>query len=184
MKRCAYCGRENPDGAIRCQECGTDESTPTAPPTLSAADKLELETEPPDPEPFESEDEPAMLCPYCVFPNSPDASWCRKCGSPVNYGAIVGPADAARATIFVWLGALRGRPKLFVLLTIWLFFLPAFVVNLFGTLGLVVQILTGQAHPVSVLVLCWSATFGGAAFLMLYRITRNFFTVPKIILED
>jgi Putative prokaryotic signal transducing protein len=25
MKECAYCGRQNEDAAMRCQECGTDE---------------------------------------------------------------------------------------------------------------------------------------------------------------
>jgi hypothetical protein len=30
MKECAYCGRENQDAAVRCQECGTDEFTTAA----------------------------------------------------------------------------------------------------------------------------------------------------------
>jgi hypothetical protein len=49
MKRCAYCGRENEDGAIFCRECGTEEfgavttatgseskREPVGPPPLSA----------------------------------------------------------------------------------------------------------------------------------------------------
>jgi len=28
MKKCAYCGRENADDAVRCRECGTQEFTP------------------------------------------------------------------------------------------------------------------------------------------------------------
>jgi len=30
MKTCAYCGRENDDAALRCQECGTEEFNTTA----------------------------------------------------------------------------------------------------------------------------------------------------------
>jgi hypothetical protein len=33
MKSCAYCGRENPDSATRCRECGTDEFVAAIPPT-------------------------------------------------------------------------------------------------------------------------------------------------------
>lgn len=125
-----------------------------------------------------------MLCTYCVFPNSPEASWCRKCGSPVNYGGIVGPVDAARATMFMWLGALRGRPKVFVLVTIWIFFLPLFLIQLFGTLAFAWLFLTGEANPFTVFVMGYSVVLCGAAFLMLFQVTRNFFTVPKITLDD
>lgn len=31
MKKCAYCGRENPDGAEYCRECGTRFATPSDP---------------------------------------------------------------------------------------------------------------------------------------------------------
>ena len=33
MKSCAYCGRENPDTATHCRECGTDEFVAAIPPT-------------------------------------------------------------------------------------------------------------------------------------------------------
>src|ERR1043166_98917 len=43
MKTCAYCGRENPDAATLCIECGTDEfKTPGQPPPLKLRDLFEF----------------------------------------------------------------------------------------------------------------------------------------------
>ena len=41
MKKCAYCGRENSDDAVRCSECGTDEFKTEARDTLPELDEQE-----------------------------------------------------------------------------------------------------------------------------------------------
>jgi len=114
MKSCAYCGRENQDDATHCHECGTAEFVVPVLPPASLQQRIEA-PEPPDPEPDVPPDGEAALCTYCLFPNLPEASWCKRCGASVSFASIVGPADAARASGFMWRGALRGHPKPFVL---------------------------------------------------------------------
>lgn len=45
MKSCAYCGRENPDSATQCRECGTGEFAPQSPPTTTVAVNDALDSE-------------------------------------------------------------------------------------------------------------------------------------------
>jgi len=49
MKSCAYCGRENQDGATHCHECGTDEFAAPNPPTAvhTTSDPVATATEAP-----------------------------------------------------------------------------------------------------------------------------------------
>jgi hypothetical protein len=41
MKKCSYCGRENPDNAVNCFECGTDEFESNAPAQAEKNDDLD-----------------------------------------------------------------------------------------------------------------------------------------------
>ena len=43
MKKCAYCGRENQDGATRCRECGTEFIAEQTPVRLSSSDEERLQ---------------------------------------------------------------------------------------------------------------------------------------------
>src|ERR1043166_2109055 len=118
MKRCAYCGQENEDTSVHCRECGTEEFLV---PTLTEptnADSVAPKSESPELMPEIPADGESVLCTRCLFPNLPDHYWCKRCGSPIDFGAIVGPVDAARASGFMWRDALQGRPKTFVLLSV------------------------------------------------------------------
>src|SRR6266702_4246755 len=113
MKNCAYCGRENTDDAVNCRECGTSEFAISAPLQRPVQKIEEMPAEFPEPEPDIPPDGESALCTYCLFPNLPEALWCKRCGASVSYASIVGPVDAARAAGFMWRGALRGRPTRF-----------------------------------------------------------------------
>jgi hypothetical protein len=84
--------------------------------------------------------------------------------------------DAARAAGFVFRRAVEGRPKLIVVLGIWLYFFPAFLVNL----QLLAAILSGDFGGLRGLVLVWLALAGATVCAsMLYRVTRNYVTMTS-----
>jgi hypothetical protein len=115
----------------------------------------------------------AALCTYCLFPNVPDEPWCKRCGASISFASIVGPLDAARASGFMWRGALRGRPTRFVLVSVWLLFFPKLALDLLAAFA----ILTGGMDGPVALLLFWVAlAFGAVAFAMLYQVTRNYLT--------
>ncbi|MDB6035285.1 MAG: Double zinc ribbon [Verrucomicrobiales bacterium] len=176
MKNCAYCGQENADDASACQECGTAEFNGPTAPSAPVQQTIEPLAEFPDPEPDISPEEESALCTYCVFPNSPEASSCKRCGASIGYPSIVGPVDAARASGFMWRGALRGRPKRFVLFSIWVLFLPLLIINSLSALS----ILFGAAGAVALPFFWLSLGFGAVSFTMLYRVTKNYFGGPII----
>ena len=181
MKNCAYCGRENADDATCCRECGTSEFVAAAQSSPPVREEVERAAAFPDPEPDVSADDESALCTYCLFPNLTDASWCKRCGASIGYGSIVGPVDAARASGFMWRGALRGRPSTFVLVSTWLLFLPKLMLNLAAAWLIFAGGVTGfWALPILWLVI----VFGAIACVMLYRVTTNYLTIPKPRWDD
>jgi hypothetical protein len=181
MKSCAYCGRENEDDAVRCRECGTAQFVLPASPAASSQKQTEPVAEAPELESDESVEGEAALCTYCVFPNSPEAAWCKRCGASMSYASIVGPLDVAVASGFMWRGAVRGRPKPFVLISVWVLFFPKLVLNLLAALSVLV---VGFAGPWSLALFWLALAFAAVAFMMLYQVTRNYLTIPRRRLDE
>lgn len=181
MKSCAYCGRENEDDAMRCRECGTAQFVLPASPVASPQKQTEPAAEALEPDCDVPADGEAALCTYCVSPNSPDAAWCKRCGASMSYASIVGPLDVALASGFMWRGAVRGRPKTFVLIGVWVLFFPKLVLNLLAALSVLVAGITG---PWSLALLWLALAFAAVAFMMLYQVTRNYLTIPAIHLDE
>jgi ribosomal protein L40E len=181
MKSCAYCGRANEDDAMRCRECGTAQFVLPASPGTSSQGQSERVAEVQDPECDVPADDEAALCTNCLFPNLPDASLCKRCGASMSYASIVGPLDAALASGFMWRGAVRGRPKPFVLVSVWVLFFPSLLWNLLVALSILTVGMTG---PASLAMLWFALGFAAVAFMMLYQVTRNYLTIPRRHLDE
>jgi ribosomal protein L40E len=177
MKKCAYCGRENPDDATYCRECGATDFTAAGPPQATGGDQIvSLAVEMPEPDPDVAPDQESALCTRCLFPNRPDAPWCKRCGASTSFSSIVGPVDAALASGHMWRGAVEGRPRLFVLGGVWFIFAQSLFVNSMTVFAL----LAGGLRGFGGFLLLWLSLAGVAvSFSILYRVTRNFFTIPK-----
>jgi hypothetical protein len=181
MKSCAYCGRENEDDAVRCHECGTAQFVLPASKVTSAQIQTEGIGESLEPDSDVPTEEEAALCTYCLFPNLPGDAWCKRCGASISYASIVGPLDAALASGFMWRGAVRGRPKPFVLVSVWVLFFPKFLGSLLAALGLLAFGMTGLGS----LAMLWiTLAYGAIAFRMLYQVTRNYITIPPMHLDE
>jgi len=181
MKSCAYCGRENEDDAVRCCECGTAQFVHPASSAMLSQRQAERVADAPDPECDVPADGEAALCTYCLFPNLPEASWCKRCGASMSYASIVGPLDAALASGFMWRGAVRGRPKPIVLLGVWMLFFPSLLWNLLVALSILTFGMTG---PALLAMLWFTVAYAAVAFRMLYQVTRNYVTIPPMHLDE
>jgi Double zinc ribbon len=175
MKSCAYCGRENPDEATYCRECGTRDFVVAAPSVARASPQPEPPTEVAEPECEVAPDGEAELCTACLFPNLPESKWCKRCGAPMSSSVMFLMPDAARAVGFVYRRAVETRPKLVVVFGIWLHFFPTFVVNSLTILGMF-----GRGRGFLGLA-AYLVAVGGTVISasMLYRVTRNYFIWPR-----
>jgi len=176
MKSCAYCGGENEDHALHCRQCGTEFATPLSA-MASPRQNDDAEAELPEPECDVPPNGEAALCTYCLFPNLPETPWCKRCGASVSFASIVGPVDAARASGFMWRGALRGRPKPFVLASVWLLFFPRLLWDLLVALSILTS---GFSDPLDLPMFWLALAFAAVAFTMLYQVTRNYVTIPPM----
>jgi hypothetical protein len=187
MKLCDYCGCENSDNASHCCDCGTNEFVAAAvvAPALSQqrheSAGAEVEPEFPEVEPDIDPEQESALCPACLFPNVPDVPWCKRCGSPIGPTAGFVPTEAIFSVGCVYRGALRGHPKPLVVCGIWLIFFPGFLL----CASRVAAFLFGQIDNVPSLLGLWLAVIGlMISGTMLYRITRNYFSIPNKAADD
>ncbi|MDQ3820267.1 MAG: hypothetical protein M3362_21655, partial [Acidobacteriota bacterium] len=64
------------------------------------------------------------VCFRCLAVNSGAEAFCRECGAPVGGSATLDPVQTIRAQGFMYRRALEGRPKLIVLVGVWILHLP------------------------------------------------------------
>lgn len=122
-----------------------------------------------------TESDETITCVSCLTQNSQADAACRKCGYPIGATANLDPLQTIQTEGLLLRKALEGRPKLIVLLGVWILFLPVLVVGAGGALYFVM-------NPRSYSdVIFFGALLGLSyiAFLVLYRITRNYLTIPK-----
>jgi len=178
MKKCAQCGGGNPENATRCSQCGGAEFVvPVLSPEQSECGK-----------PVESSDSAfdasltreSALCVYCLFPNRPDAYWCERCGAPIGATATFGPLESAFAVGFAYRAAFRGRPKSFVLLSVWGLCFPSLLANA-ATLSIVIS--SGTDLFVGTIELCLCIIAGAVSAATLYQVTNNYLTIPKTVFD-
>jgi hypothetical protein len=172
MKTCGYCGRENEDAAVVCRECGLSEfpKEEKNTPIVHAA-----EAAPEIPTPDVESDQEAALCPFCLFPNLPDRGWCKQCGTPFNT-SVMGPFEGALAEGFMWRSVVRGHPKGWVVVAVWIIFCPWFCIASLSFLGFLVAGLI----PPAILM----AVSAAIPFMILYQVTKNYVELPEIKLDE
>jgi len=182
MKSCAYCGAENKDEATYCSGCATTEFVVRAAGSESSKEEeLQPMAEVAEPECDVPADGEATLCTVCLFPNLPEARWCKRCDAPMSALGMFLMPDAARANGFVYRRAVEARPKFVVVAWIWMHFFPGLLINALMLLGILVGNSGGWLGVASFLLTLLGGAICGS---MLYRVTRNYYTMPKPQLDD
>jgi hypothetical protein len=116
-----------------------------------------------------------ITCPSCLAQNRGVESFCHQCGSPVGPMTNLDPIQTIQTEGFLLRKALAGRPRLIVVLGIWILHLPVLVVGIGVTIHLLLN-LRGASDFVFILVMSGLSYY---AFVVLYRITKNYSTIGK-----
>lgn len=121
-------------------------------------------------------DKEIIACLSCLAPNKATVDFCEKCGAPLGTTATLDPLKMIRAEAFMLERATVGKPKLIVLLGIWIIFFPTLATGILLTGS---QILYG--FDSEGFVFFWIG-IGLAIFscVVLYRVTKNYFTAPDL----
>ena len=124
-----------------------------------------------DPTEFNKESS-EILCPSCMSAIDPNETFCPKCGSPIGTLANADPMGSIRAQGFLLGKATEGRPKLIVLIGMWIMFFPALI----GCAGLAISIIYNRAGTgASDFVFFWIGAALSFAFgVILFKVTRNY----------
>src|SRR5256885_15451031 len=77
-------------------------------------------------------DHESIACPTCLTHHSRPKDFCENCGAPLGMMSTLDPINAIRAESFMLDRAVTmQRPKLIILVGIWILFLPALLIAFF-----------------------------------------------------
>jgi len=116
-----------------------------------------------------------ITCTFCLTQNKRFATFCEECGAPVGATSTIDPLQTIQAESFVIHKALQKRPSLIVLLGIWLTHFPGLVASIGVAIYMILYGygLTGFLFFWVMIACCFYAV------VVLYRVTRNYITIPK-----
>jgi hypothetical protein len=117
-----------------------------------------------------------ITCVSCLAQNGPFDTFCHECGAPIGRTATLDPIQTIQTEGFLFRKALEGRPKVTVLMGVWILHLPV----LLGGVGGAIYIIRYQ-RGLAAFVFFWAlVALSCFAFIVLYRITKNYLTLPKV----
>ena len=120
------------------------------------------------------------LCPSCQAESNSTDVFCHQCGAPIGTTATLDPLNQIHAQGHLLRTALKGRPRFIVLLGMWIMFLPLLVVA-----GSVAVYLITNHNRRSDFGFFWGAAgLTYVCLVILYRITKNYLTIPNKDLES
>ncbi len=113
------------------------------------------------------------LCPSCAALIDTNEMFCPECGAPISSVATLDPMQTIRAEGFLLRKATEGKPKLIVVIGVWLLFFPFPIAGLLIAANVAINGLgTGMAG--------FFFFWGGIALsiigiAIIFKVTRNYF---------
>lgn len=116
-----------------------------------------------------------VICVSCLTENKQTDAFCRKCGSPIGATTNLNPLGVIQTEGFLLRKALEGRPKLIVLVGVWILFLPVLVISV----GSAIYFVLNPRRYSDIIFFGVFLLLAYAAFIILYRVTKNYLTLRK-----
>jgi hypothetical protein len=127
-----------------------------------------------------SQQSPTVMCPGCGSPNEEQTHFCTKCGAPLTWHATTDPLSTVFAEGYAARRAVGQPHKRIIIVGLWLWMLPVFVISVGTLVGGLVFFLEGLItlhfeNTVSGLIAAGvSAVFLSFSGPMLYKGTKNY----------
>ena len=127
------------------------------------------------PESLTTDADELIPCISCLAENRRFESFCHRCGAPVSTTATLAPVQTIQTEGFLLRKALERRPKLMVLVGVWILHLPVLVLGV----CVAIFIIFSQRGIVGFFFFWVMIALSTFAAIILYRITKNYLTIPK-----
>ena len=115
-------------------------------------------------------------------PNDRESAYCVNCNTPMNLSNSNDPIQRMSAEGYTYRKAAEMKPNVLVLIGVWLIFLPLFVFFGLNAISLIFGYSGGGADS---FVWFWvSLAVSGFSFVMLYKVSRNYFYPPNYWDDD
>ena len=128
-----------------------------------------------DSESLTNDGEQLIACGSCLAKTARFEAFCRKCGAPVGNTATIAPVQTIRTEAYLLHRALEGRPRLIVVVGVWIVHLPVLILSV----GALIYVLPNQRGTIGFLLFWGMLGFSVFALIVQYRVTRNYLSIPK-----
>jgi hypothetical protein len=114
-----------------------------------------------------------ILCVSCTSSIDQKYTFCPICGAPVGALASVDPLQTIRTEGFLLQRATEGKPKLIVLIGMWILCFPVFVAGAWLAISVAIQ---RSGSGASDFVFFWiGVALSFPSGMILFKVTRNYF---------
>ena len=113
-----------------------------------------------------------VLCLSCMGENDVNTAFCRYCNTWLVSTSNSNPFQQLASEGALYSKAVEGKPKLIVLISVWVIFLMPLI---FGTLSAFSVITRGGRGADSLIFYLFSIAVSCFSFIMIYRVTKNYF---------
>ena len=119
-----------------------------------------------------NEREECIVCPSCAAPVGVNEVFCPVCRAPISLLANTDPLQRIYAEGYLYRKAVETKPKLIVVVGIWIIFAPVLLVALFIVISM---IFNGMGSGFGGFIFFWIAVaLGGFSAVILFRVTKNY----------
>lgn len=122
-----------------------------------------------------AEREENFLCLSCMQPNEADEKICVYCDAPLHHPLSTDPLQVAYGEGKTYGKTVSAKPKPIVVFGVWITFLPTFVVSI----GVVIETLLNRNSSTGLILFLITLFLSIFSFIMLFRITKNYFLLEK-----
>ncbi|MGI8786309.1 MAG: hypothetical protein ACR2HG_00925 [Pyrinomonadaceae bacterium] len=114
----------------------------------------------------------SVLCLSCMKENDDGAIFCKYCNAPLSLTNNPDPLQRLATEGAIYSKAVEGKPKLIVLIGVWVIFFPVLVFSVPMAISIAVGGESGSSSFLMFWLMIISAFFSAT---MIYKVTKNYF---------
>ena len=116
-----------------------------------------------------------FACFSCMQPNEFGTKFCKFCNAPISQTSSSDPLQIAYGEGMAYRKAVEGKPRLLVVIGVWIMFFPTMIVSFF--LGL--ETLLNGYGSMGFVIFWIMFLLTAFSLVMIYRVTKNYISMDK-----